>query len=236
MPSTLTRSGRSGVLRYNDLPHLVALQEGDEKHDTASASTLDVLWVLYDEVLHVSPDTMDNPARDRFYLSKGHGPTAYYAVLAANEFFPVEWLTTFGAFDSPLGHHPDRNLVPGVEISSGSLGHGLPLAVGTALGLRAQGIGARVVTLVGDAELDEGTNAEAIEFAGAAGLSALTVVAVDNSSATWGWRGGLESRFATAGWDVARVDGRDHRALAPALRHTNPVMPTVVVAEVEPNS
>jgi transketolase len=92
------------------------------------------------------------------------------------------------------------------------------------------------VTLVGDAELDEGTNAEAIEFAGAAGLAALTVVAVDNDSATWGWRGGLETRFAVAGWDVSRVDGRDHASLAAALRRTHATMPTLVVAQVEANS
>jgi transketolase len=227
---------RTTVLRYDDLPRLVAMQEGDEKHDQAANSTLDVLWVLYDEVLHVSPETIDDPSRDRFYLSKGHGPQSYYAVLAAHEFFPVDWLPTFGAFDSPLGHHPDRNLVPGVEISSGSLGHGLPLAVGTAIGLRAQGLPSRIVVMVGDAELDEGTNAEAIEFAGASGLSALTAVAVDNSSGTWGWSGGLETRFSVAGWDVSRVDGRDHRALAASLRRTHPSMPTLVVAEVEQDS
>jgi transketolase len=231
--ATPTRRGRSGVLRYDDLPRLIQLQTGDEKHDAASSSTLDVLWVLYDEILHVSPDLLDDPDRDRFYLSKGHGPAAYYAVLAAQEFFPVEWLATFGDFESPLGFHPDRNLVPGVEISSGSLGHGLPLAVGTALGLRAQGLSSRVVTLVGDAELDEGTNAEAVEFAGAAGLGALTVVAVDNQSSTWGWRNGLEARFAVAGWEVGRVDGRDHASLAAGLRRTNKEAPTLVVAEVE---
>jgi len=237
MTNTMTMNrARSEVLRYDDLPCLVAMQTGDEKHDPAASSTLDILWVLYDEVLHVSPETVDDPMRDRFYLSRGHGPAAFYAVLAAHEFFPVDWLPTFGAFDSPLGYHPDRNLVPGVEISSGSLGHGLPLAVGTALGLRAQGLTSRVVTLVGDAELDEGTNAEAIEFAGATGLSALTVVAVDNASATWGWRGGLETRFAVAGWDVTRVDGRDHSALAAALRRTHRSMPTLVVAEVESSS
>jgi transketolase len=237
MIHSLTQSPpHTRVLRYDDLPRLVAMQTGDEKHDPAANSTLDVLWVLYDEVLHVSPETIDDPARDRFYLSKGHGPQSYYAVLAAHEFFPVGWLPTFGTFDSPLGHHPDRNLVPGVEISSGSLGHGLPLAVGTALGLRAQGLPSRVVVLVGDAELDEGTNAEAIEYAGAAGLSALTVVAVDNASGTWGWRGGLETRFSVAGWDVSRVDGRDHAALAASLRRTHPSVPTLVVAEVEQDS
>ncbi len=228
--------GGPSPLRYDDLPRLVAMQTGDEKHDPAANSTLDVLWVLYDEVLHVSPETIDDPARDRFYLSKGHGPMSYYAVLAAHEFFPVDWLPTFGAYDSPLGHHPDRNLVPGVEISSGSLGHGLPLAVGTVLGLKAQGLPSRVVVLVGDAELDEGTNAEAIEYAGAAGLAALTVVAVDNASGTWGWRGGLEARFAAAGWRTSRVDGRDHGALAAALRRTDDRMPGLVVAETETTS
>src|SRR6478672_13496440 len=142
---------------------------GDEKHSLAALSTLDVIRVLYERVLDVSPETVDDPRRDRLLLSKGHGPMAYYAVLCDRGFFPASWLDTWGDFDSPLGYHPDRNLVPGVEISSGSLGHGLPLAVGTALGLRAQGLPSRVVTLVGDAELDEGTNAEAIEFAAAAG-------------------------------------------------------------------
>jgi transketolase len=154
-------------------------------------------------------------------------------VLAAHEYFPVEWLSTFGAYESPLGYHPDRNLIPGMEISSGSLGHGLPLAVGTALGLRAQGLAARVVVLVGDAELDEGTNAEAIEYAAAAGLSALTVVVVDNASATWRWAGGLESRFSTAAWSTERVDGRDRAALATALRPTDAAAPNLVVAQVE---
>jgi transketolase len=218
---------------YDDLRHLMSLQTGDEKHDASSTSTLDVLWVLYDQVLDVTADTVDDPRRDRFLLSKGHGPMAYYAVLAAKGFIPVSWLPGFGGFDSPLGYHPDRNLVPGVEISSGSLGHGLPLAIGTALGLRAQGIGSRVVVLVGDAELDEGTNAEAIAVAGSLGLDRLTVVAVDNNSASLGWSGGLERRFAVEGWANRRVDGRDHRALTKALRHPDNAAPTLVVAQVE---
>jgi transketolase len=158
---------------------------------------------------------------------------AYYAVLAAKGFFPVDWLSTFGGFDSHLGHHPDRLLVPGVEISSGSLGHGLPLGVGTALGLRAQDNPARVVVLVGDAELDEGSNAEAIAFAGASGLGRLTVVVVDNRSSSLGWRGGVERRFAVEGWHAVRVDGRDHTALELALKDPAPGRPSVVVATVE---
>src|SRR5215510_4980227 len=179
----------------DNISRLLTLMTGDEKHDLASYSTLDVLRVLYERVLNVSPETVDDPRRDRFLLSKGHGPSAYYAVLSDRGFVPESWLRSWATFDSPLGYHPDRNLVPGVEISSGSLGHGLPLAVGTALGLRAQGIGSRVVCLVGDAELDEGTSAEAISYAGAIGLDNLTVVVVDNDSATHGTRTSIEKRF-----------------------------------------
>src|SRR5918911_2152904 len=99
-------------LEYEDLPRLLTLLTGDEKHEPSSTSTLDVLWVLYDRVLRVDSARPDDPDRDRFLLSKGHGPAAYYAVLAAKGFFPVETLAGFGSFDSPLGHHPDRAPVP----------------------------------------------------------------------------------------------------------------------------
>jgi transketolase len=220
-------------LGYDDLHGLMSLMTGDEKHSVAATSTLDVVWVLYDRILNVTPASIDDPARDRFYLSKGHGPMAYYATLAAKGFIPVEWLADWASYQSPLGHHPDRNLVPGVEISSGSLGHGLPLAVGTALGLRAQGMESRVVVLVGDAELDEGSNHEAVELAGALGLESLTVVVVDNRSATYHQPGRIEQRFATEGWSTAAVDGRDHAQLELALKQRTPGRPSVVVAHVE---
>jgi transketolase len=201
----------------DNLDRLLALMTGDEKHSRASYSTLDVIQVLYERVLDVSPDIVDDPGRDRFLLSKGHGPMAYYAVLCDRGFFPESWLPTWGTFDSPLGHHPDRNLVPGVEISSGSLGHGLPLGVGVALGLRGQGLSSRVVVLVGDAELDEGSNHEALELAAALGLDALTAVVIDNRSTSYAVPGRIAERFATEGWQVTTVDGRDHDALEKAL-------------------
>jgi transketolase len=204
-------------LDYDDLPELLTRLTGDEKHDWSALSTLDVLWVLYDRVL--GPD-------DRFLLSKGHGPTAYYAVLAAKGFIPVEELDGFGSFDSPLGYHPDRVLVPGVEISSGSLGHGLGIAVGVAL------TGRRTFCLVGDGELDEGSNWEAVQWAGRIGLSALTTVVVDNHSSRYHWPGGIEQRFELEGWRASRVDGRDHDALEAALRAHAPGQPSCVVAEV----
>jgi transketolase len=222
-------------LRYGfaDLPALMSLMAGDEKHDFAAASTLDVLWVLYDRVLRVSPETLGSASRDRFYLSKGHGPMAYYAVLAAKGFLSVDQLPGYGGFGSALGWHPDRNLLPGAEISSGSLGHGLPLAVGTALGLRASGLtGARAFVLIGDGELDEGSNHEAIAFAGRAGLGQLTAIVVDNASATHGWPGGIEQRFSREGWSAMRVGGRDHSALEAALTAPHPGRPHVVVATI----
>ncbi|MFF5447771.1 transketolase [Streptomyces sp. NPDC012888] len=222
------------VRRYEDLRPLMALMTGAEKHGPAATSTLDVLWVLYDRVLRVGPGTAGDPERDRFLLSKGHGPMAYYAVLAAKGFLPEEWLPGFGSYDSPLGHHPDRTLVPGVEIGSGSLGHGLPLAVGTALGLRAQGLtGPAVWVLIGDAELDEGSNHEALAYAGSAGLERLHTVVIDNDSATHGWPGGIASRFEAAGWAAVTVDGRDHEALYAAFTAPHPGRPLAVVARVE---
>ncbi|WP_318200299.1 transketolase [Streptomyces sp. SCL15-4] len=228
---------QSRTYGYDDLPRLMALMTGDEKHGPAATSTLDVLWVLYDRVLRVTPERRTDPGRDRFLLSKGHGPMAYYAVLAAKGFVPVEWLPGFGTYDSPLGHHPDRVLVPGAEIGSGSLGHGLPIGVGTALGLRAQGLTDPAVwVLTGDAELDEGSNHEAIAFAGPAGLDRLHTVVIDNSSASHALPGGVAARFQAAGWSAVTVDGRDHEALYAAFTAPHPGRPHVVVARVEPKN
>lgn len=218
-------------MRTDRLAPLLRRITGDEKHTASAHSTLDVLWVLYDRVLRITPETVDAPDRDRFLLSKGHGPAAYYAVLAAKGFFPEPWLDDLGGWDSPLGHHPDRVRIPGVEIGTGSLGHGLGLGVGVALGLRAQGYAdPRTFVLLGDAELDEGSNHEAIAYAAATRLP-MTAIVIDNRSATHGWPGGIAARFPN--WDVSVVDGRDRDRLELALapRHDRP---NLIVATVEP--
>ncbi|HEY2311913.1 MAG TPA: 1-deoxy-D-xylulose-5-phosphate synthase N-terminal domain-containing protein [Gaiellaceae bacterium] len=207
------------TLGYDDLPALLTRLTGDEKHNRSSFSTLDVLWVLYDRVLERD---------DRFILSKGHGPAAYYAVLAAKGLLPADLLDGFGGFDSPLGHHPDRKLVPGAEFSSGSLGHGLAVAVGSAL------TGRRVFCLVGDAELEEGSNWEAVQYTGRTGLASLTVIVVDNDSSEHGWPDGIGRRFMLEGWAASRVDGRDHEQLEAALTpDPEGTRPRCIVAEVE---
>src|SRR6478752_3157285 len=231
----MTNTTAAPARDHRDMHRLMSLMTGAEKHGPAATSTLDVLWVLYDRVLRVTPDTVDAPDRDRFLLSKGHGPMAYYAVLAAHGFFGEELLPGFGSYGSPLGHHPDRMLVPGAEIGSGSLGHGLPLAVGSVLGLRAQGLTEpRVWVLTGDAELDEGSNHEAIAYAGPAGLEQLNTVVIDNASATYARPGGIAARFEAAGWSASTVDGRDHDALYAAFTAPHPGRPHAVIARVAP--
>ena len=229
---TLANSAAS--MGYTDLRRLMSLMTGDEKHATSATSTLDVLWVLYDRVLRIDPRRPSDDDRDRFLLSKGHGPMAYYAVLAAKGFIDEEDLRRWARYDSNLGLHPDRNLIPGVEISSGSLGHGLPLAVGVSLGLRARGKSApRVYCLLGDAEFDEGSNAEAVVAAARFGLDRLTAVVVDNQSSSLGWPGEIERRFSVEGWAAVSIDGRSHRALESALTTSHPGVPLAVVAVVE---
>ncbi len=209
---------------------LIARARGDEKHDESSDSTLDVIEALYD-VLRFDPSRPDWEGRDRFILSKGHGPLAFYAVLVKHGFFAPDELDRFLTWDGILGSHPDRNRVPGVEASTGSLGHGLPMAVGVSYALRARGADEqRVFVLTGDAELNEGSNWEAILHAGAARLANLTLIVVDNRSSTIEL-GDIAAKLSAFGWDAVTVDGRDQVALRAAYERRADG-PTAVVAVV----
>jgi transketolase len=216
----------------DDVRALMARATGDEKHEESTTSTLDAIWVLYDRILRVDPADPAAEDRDRFILSKGHGPTALYAILAARGFFPVSWLDAFMERGGHLGSHPDRTQVPGIEASTGSLGHGLSMAVGVALALRAKGLTEqRVVVLCGDAELNEGSNWEAILLAPERHLGNLTLLVVDNHSSEltmspW------EVRLGSFGWDAHVVDGHDHAALERAFLVRHDDRPTAVVADI----
>jgi transketolase len=224
----------SVTLDRDEVVRLAALATGDEKHDASSYSTLDALLVLYGRVLRHEPSNPGWAGRDRFILSKGHGPAAFYAVLAWRGYFPESWMSGFVRAGGRLGGHPDRLLVPGVEASTGSLGHGLPLAIGVALSLRAQGGDEdprRVFVLTGDAELNEGSNWEAIMLAPQLGLGNLTLLVIDNASSSIRLRP-IEHKLAAFGWDAVSVDGRDHEQLHDALSRPG-AAPTAVVAVVE---
>ncbi len=220
------------AIDLDEVRRLMARATGDEKHEESSTSTLDALAVLYGRVLRVDPQDPTWPGRDRFILSKGHGPVACYAILAHLGFFPADWLDGFMEWGGRLGSHPDRVLVPGVEASTGSLGHGLPISVGVAMALRAKGLDdRRVIVLTGDAELNEGSNWEAVLLTPALGLTNLTLLVIDNHSSTLPmapWDAKLES----FGWSAHVVDGHDHHALERALTARHGTRPTAVVADI----
>ncbi|HLA15820.1 MAG TPA: thiamine pyrophosphate-dependent enzyme [Candidatus Limnocylindrales bacterium] len=213
------------------IDRLMDLASGDEKHDPSTRSTLDVLWVLFDRVLRYDPHDPRSEGRDRFLMSKGHGPLALYAIMADKGFFPADELTRFLTWDGILGGHPDRSRIPGIEVSTGSLGHGFPMAVGVALALRAKRVDRRVFVLIGDGEANEGSVWETALLAGSLELPHLTAILIDNGSSTRPL-GDVAAKFAAFGWAARTVDGRDHEAIYRALTTPDPVRPAIVVAEI----
>jgi transketolase len=223
---------KSREIDFDEVRRLMAHATGDEKHEESSTSTLDALGVLYERILHVDPANPEWPERDRFILSKGHGPVAYYAIMAHLGFFPASWLDDFMDLGGKLGSHPDRALVPGVEASTGSLGHGLPMSIGVALALRAKGQHEqRVFVLTGDAELNEGSNWEAILLAPAMHLDNLTLLVIDNHSSHLPMAP-FDGKLRAFGWCATTVDGHDADALEAALRERDATRPTAVIADI----
>ena len=202
-----------------------------EGHIPSAFSILDILYVLYDSVLNVDPKNPEKTDRDYLLVSKGHSAVGLYAVLADRGFFPISELDTFGHFNSRLGGHPDRNKVPGVEASTGSLGHGLPIAVGIAMGLGYKNELQRVFCIIGDGELNEGSMWEAILLAGEHKCKNLTCIVDYNHSIDrsilWG---DLTEKFKAFGWDTLEVDGHDHAELKEVFQRSDRERPLAVIA------
>src|ERR1700680_3557927 len=152
------------------------LEGGGRGHIGSSMSLIEIMRVLYDDVLRYRPKEPHWRDRDRMILSKGHGCLALYVVLADKGFIPLETLDTFCHRDSILGGHPEAGKIPGVEASTGALGHGLSVGVGMALAARMEKRDSRVVVVMGDGEINEGSVWEAALCAGKHGLSNLTAV------------------------------------------------------------
>lgn len=191
-------------------------------HIGSSLSMADLLAVLYGQVLRVDPARPDWPDRDRFILSKGHGAAAGYAVLAESGYFPRDWLDTYCQDGSKLAGHLTRG-VPGVEFSTGSLGHGLPVGCGMALAARADTRSTRAFVLLSDGELDEGSNWEAILFAAHHKLDNLVAIVDYNKIQSFGRVDEvlrlepLAEKWRAFGWACREIDGHDHAAIAGAL-------------------
>jgi transketolase len=196
-----------------------ALVGGDRGHIGSSMSLVEILRVLYDDVLRYRPHEPHWPERDRFILSKGHGCLAQYALLADKGFFPLDALDTFCRRDSILGGHPEAGKVPGVEASTGALGHGLSVGVGMALAQRIAGRGARVFVVLGDGESDEGSVWEAAMCAGKHKLANLTAIVDYNKIQSAGFTRDIQDlepfldKWRAFNFAAAEVDGHDVAAL-----------------------
>ena len=207
------------------LRHLVVrtLDGGARGHVGSSLSLIEIMRVLYDDILRYRANEPDWEARDRCILSKGHGCIGQYVMLAEKGFFPHEVLDTFCRRDSILGGHPEAGKIPGIEASTGALGHGLPIGVGRAMGLRIKGSDARVFVVTGDGEINEGSVWEAALSASKHHLANLTVMIDYNKIQSAGPTEiilplePLADKWRAFGFGVAEVDGHDVGALREVL-------------------
>jgi len=205
-------------------------------HIGGDLSVTDILTTLFDAVLNVDPANPAWAERDRFVLSKGHCAAALYATLAHSGFFPTEALASFMQPLSPLNGHPNRVKVPGVETNTGPLGHGLPVAVGTAIGAKLLGSPSRTFVVLGDGEMQEGSNWEALMSAAHFELDNLTVI-VDRNRLQQGARtedtsslDPLDDKLAAFGLEVRVVDGHDYGQLLDAFAPSTSGKPVGVIA------
>ena len=228
MLSTMARDVRRDIVGMIDRAQL--------GHIGGDLSVTDILVTLFGAVLDVDPEHPDRPDRDRFILSKGHCAGALYATLARCGFFAREELSTFMSPLSMLNGHPDRKKVPGVETNTGPLGHGFPVGVGCALAARLRGASWRTVVVLGDGEMQEGSNWEAAMTAAHYELGSMTAV-VDRNRLQQG--AGTEEtkrleplgdKWSSFGWEVRDVDGHDHAELLDAFTPSATGKPVAVIA------
>lgn len=230
LPNDLVHIART--IRRRDLQ---AVFEAGAGHIGGEMSAIDILTALYFRVLRVWPDQPRNPERDRFVLSKGHTACALYVTLAKRGFFPEDELSSFLKPYSRLNGHPANTKLPGVETSTGPLGHGLPVAVGMAKAARITGAAWHTYVMTGDGEMQEGSNWEAIMSAAQFGLGNLTLI-IDHNRFQQGAAlaetnnlAPLRPKIEAFGWDVTEIDGHSMDEIVPALERRG-ARPHCVVA------
>jgi transketolase len=192
-------------------------------HLGGALSCVDILVAAYWKVLRINPLQPEDPSRDRFIFSKGHAATALYTTLAARGFFPLSWLDKIAQPGSPLAEQPAPHCAPGVELATGSLGHGLPVAIGMALAGRIQKLKFRVFVLMSDGECNEGSVWEAAMFAPGQKLDQLVVIVDYNKWQATGRSNeimclpSLREKFSAFGWSASEVDGHNISQLVAAM-------------------
>ena len=214
------------------------LHRAGSGHPGGSLSAADILTALYYDEMHIDGNNPKDPNRDRFVLSKGHACPILYAALADTGFFPKDTLWTLRQFHSILQGHPDMRKVPGVEISSGSLGMGISFGIGTSLGARLSGKSYRTYVLTGCGELDEGQNWEAFMSAAKFGIDNMTVIVDYNRVQLDGTNdeimplGDLPGKIQSFGWNVVMCNGHDMRSILQALEQSRVCKgkPTAIIA------
>lgn len=214
------------------------VHRSDASHIGSCLSMADLLAVLYCDILRIDPTDPTNPDRDRFILSKGHGAAALYSVLAERGFFPTEWLDTFCQDGSVLPGHVTNHSVPGIEVSTGSLGHGLSIGCGMALAGKKDKRPWRVAVMLSDGECDEGSTWEAVLFAPHHGLDNLTAIVDYNKIQSFGSvkevldLEPLADKWRSFRWAVQEIDGHDYAQIERALTAVpfEPGKPSVIIA------
>lgn len=215
---------------------ITMIDKAGQGHIGGDLSVTDILTVLYNAVLRIDPADPDKPGRDRFVLSKGHCAAALYVTLASAGYFSPDELGTFMEPASALNGHPNRNKVPGVETNTGPLGHGLPVAVGQALAAKLAGDGSRVFAVMGDGEMQEGSNWEALMTAAHYKLDNLTAI-VDRNRLQQGARteetstlDPLDEKLLAFGFELRVIDGHDYDQLVTAFGPSHTGKPVAVIA------
>lgn len=208
-------------------------------HPGGSLSCADILTYLYFNEMNIDPANPKKATRDRFVLSKGHAAPALYSVLAHRGFFPVEELITLRKYDSRLQGHPDMKNIPGVDMSSGSLGQGISTAVGMALSSKHFESGFRVYAVLGDGEIEEGQVWEAAMFAGNKKLDNLIAfvdfnnLQIDGTCDEVNSPSPIDKKFEAFGWNVITIDGHDFDQIEAAVNEAKQVKgkPTAIIAK-----
>jgi len=201
-----------------------------EGHIASSLSILDILYVLYHKILNIENIKNLKPDRDRFVLSKGHASLALYVILNSVGLIDNDIIKNYCCFDGLIGGHPKRNPWLGIEASTGSLGHGLPISVGIALGYKIKGYKSHIYTLIGDGELNEGTIWESFLLANHHKLDNLTIIVDYNHSNDRALKyNNLKTQFKSFGCNCISINGHNHYTIENALKEKSD-KPLVIIA------